>query len=122
MNTKTVTVFFETERTTNIIQRKDENVNMKTLDTIMTSIDQAESLTNALEDAIINFTETNVENEYNAKKHMFNLLYVLLEQLQKLKADAEDVQGHIEVCNAIYAVNRVDELRAEIERLKNKND
>ena len=33
-------------------------------------------------------------------------------------ADTEELNGHVKVCNAVYAVNKVDEMRATIERLK----
>lgn len=48
-----------------------------------------------------------------------NLFYILTEQIGSAKEDIDEVAGHIRVCNAVYAVNRVQELKAEIDRLKN---
>ena len=49
---------------------------------------------------------------------LHNLIYLLWDQLKQVTADTEELNGHVKVCNAVYAVNKVDKMRATIERLK----
>ena len=65
---------------------------------ITTRIEQINSLAYALEGAMI-----------EAAGHG---------ELVQLAKDADELNGHIAVCNAVYAVNHVDELKAELAQLK----
>lgn len=85
---------------------------MTNLDNIVTRVQQINSLAYALEGAIIN------EASDNDTMHLQNLFYLLQRELIQLEKDADELAGHIAVCNAVYAVNRVGELKEEIERLK----
>lgn len=89
---------------------------MKNLDEMIIKMEQIDSLMYAFEGAILNADETFGEN--NEKKQVHNLFYLLWEQLQQVQKDAEELNGHIGVCNAIYAVNRVEELKQELAELK----
>ena len=88
---------------------------MKTLETITIKLEQMDSLMYSIESAMLEVDGEDI----NAAKRLHNLVYLLWDHLQQLAKDATEVNGHIKVCNAIFAVNHVDELKAEIERLKN---
>ncbi len=84
---------------------------------IIVRCDQLSSLAYCFEGALI-------ESDYNdaeSRIRMQNLFYVLLEQIELLNKEVGELNEHIEVCNAIFAVNRVDELKREIATLKGKN-
>ena len=87
---------------------------MKTLDTLIIKMEQLNSLMHSIESTML---EADAE-DIKATKRLHNLVYLLWDHLQQLAKDATEVNGHIKVCNAIFAVNHVDELKAEIERLK----
>lgn len=83
---------------------------------ITTRIEQINSLAYALEGAIIEAAGHD-EGERETKQ-MHNLFYVLLSELEQLAKDADALDGHIAVCNAVFAVNHVDQLKEELEALK----
>lgn len=89
---------------------------MKSLENIILKLEQMDSLLFSIEDVML----AAAENGGNDTKRLHNLIYLLWEQLQQVAKDANEVNGHIEVCNAIYAVNRVEELRRELAELKNE--
>lgn len=88
---------------------------MKTLENIILKLEQMDSLMFSIEGAMIEAAEEDLSNE---TKRLHNLIYLLWEQLQQVSKDVGEVNGHIEVCNAIYAVNRVEELKQELAELK----
>lgn len=83
------------------------------LDTVLTKAGQISDLAHALEGGIIE-----VDNGSEPIRRVQNLFYVLLEQFEILKSELEKLNEHIYVCNAVFAVNRVQELKNEIEQLK----
>ncbi len=80
---------------------------------ITNRIEQINSLVHSLEGALIE-----ADNGSEQMRRTSNLFYVLLEQIKNLKEEANELSEHIEVCNAIFAVNHVNELKKEIELLK----
>lgn len=89
---------------------------MKTFDDIVVRIGAMDSLANSIEKAIDNtIFEAGM---LPGLEHVQNLFYILIEQIGSAKEDIDEIAGHIEVCNAVYVVNRVEELKAAIERLK----
>jgi hypothetical protein len=48
-------------------------------------------------------------------QHMF---YILLEQINQAKKETDSAAGHIQVCNAILAADRVRAMRKELEELR----
>lgn len=89
---------------------------MINFDSIAIKVSQVNSLAYAIEGAIAEAPGLDVGD--SKTKQMLNLFYVLQGELAQLGKDVEELSGHIAVCNAIYAVNRVNELQEEIERLK----
>jgi len=87
---------------------------MKTLEDIILRLDQMDSLMFSIEDAML----AAAENGGNDTKKLHNLVYILWEQLQQVTKEATELNGHIEVCNAVYAVHRVEELKNELAELK----
>ncbi len=83
---------------------------------ITNKIAQLNSLAYALEGAIIQ-AEGHDAGDAEARR-MLDLFYVLQEGLEQLQKDADELGDHISVCNAIYAVNHVKEMRAELAELR----
>ena len=88
---------------------------MKSLENITIKLEMMDSLMFSIEGAMIEATTEELSDE---TKRLHNLIYLLWEQLQQVTKDVGEVNGHIEVCNAIYAVNRVEELKRELVELK----
>ena len=88
---------------------------MKTFDDILVKMGQLDSLMYSVESAMI---EAAPEDGGEEVIRLHNLIYLLWDQLKHVTADTEELNGHVKVCNAVYAVNKVDEMRATIERLK----
>lgn len=89
---------------------------MKNLDDMIIKMEQIDSLMYALEGALLN-TDEEADCDTD-KKQVHNLFYLLWEQFQQLQKDADELNGHIEVCNAIYAINRIEELKRELAEVK----
>lgn len=83
---------------------------------ITTRIEQINSLAYALEGAMIEAAGHGDGDRET--KQMQNLFYLLQGELVQLAKDADELNGHIAVYNAVYAVNHVDELKAELAQLK----
>lgn len=88
---------------------------MKSFESILLKLEQVDSLMYSIEGAMINAT---VEELSTEDKRLHNLIYLLWDQLQQITKEVTEVNGHIDVCNAIYAVNRVEELKRELVELK----
>ena len=88
------------------------------VDKLITRAEQVKILAYTLEGVII---EADLYSAGEESRRVADLFYLLQEQIETLTELVNDIGGHIEVCNAIYAVNRVEELKAEIERLKAAN-
>lgn len=89
---------------------------MKTFDDIAIRIGAIESLIPSIEKSLDDaFLESGGSP---ALERVQNLVYILTEQIEAAQAEINEVAGHIRVCNAIYAAERVRELKEEIERLK----
>lgn len=88
---------------------------MKTLEDVIVRLDIMESLAYSVEGYI---NEMAAEGASATARRAQSLFCLLMEQISTAQEEANEVDGHIKVCNAVYAVNRVEELRAEIERLK----
>ena len=88
---------------------------MKTFDDILVKMGQLDSLMYSVESAMI---EAAPEDGGEEVTRLHHLIYLLWDQLKQVTADTEELNGHVKVCNAVYAVNKVDEMRATIERLK----
>ena len=88
---------------------------MKSLESVIQKLDQLDSLMYSVEGALIDAAEEIIGSE---TKRLHNLFYLLWEQLQQVTKDVEEVNGNIEVCNAIYAVNHVEEMKRELAELK----
>lgn len=89
---------------------------MKNLDDIIIKMEQIDSLLYAMEGALL---EEN-EDDHKTKKQSHNLFYLLWENFSRLQNDTEELNDHISVCNAVFAVNRVEELKQELSDLKCK--
>ncbi len=89
---------------------------MMNFEDITLKIEQINSIAYALEGAMIE-AEGHGPDDKEAKQ-MRNLFYALFDQLEQLQKDADELHGHITVCNAIFAVNHVNELKAELAQLK----
>ena len=83
---------------------------------ITTRIEQINSLAYALEGAMIE--ATGHSDSDRETKQMLNLFYLLQGELVQLAKEADELNGHITVCNAVFAVNHVEELKAELAQLK----
>ena len=89
---------------------------MKTFDDIAIRIGAIESLMPSIEKSLDDaFLESGGSP---AIEQVQNLVYILTEQIEAAQAEINEVAGHIQVCNAVYAAGRVRELQEEIERLK----
>lgn len=51
-------------------------------------------------------------------RRLHNMVYLLMDMLEGLENDVDELDGHRRVCDAIYAVNHVNQMKAEIERLR----
>lgn len=85
------------------------------IDKILIRAGQVKDVAYSLEGALIE-----ADNGNDAIIRATNLFYVLLEQFDFLNKELNALNEHINVCNAIFAVNRVSELKKEIEELKSK--
>lgn len=83
------------------------------LDKIITRAGQICDLAHALEGAIIE-----IDDGSEPVRRVQSLFYVLLEQFEFLNSELDKLNEHVYVCNAVFAVNRVQELKDEIEQLK----
>lgn len=90
---------------------------MKSLESILLKLEQVDSLMYSIEGAMIEVADEELNDE---AKRLHNLIYLLWNQLQQITKEVIEVNGHIEVCNAVYAVNRVEELRRELAEMKNE--
>ena len=85
------------------------------VDKLITKSEQVKALAYTLEGEIC---DADLYNAGEQSRRVADLFYLLQEQIETLTELVHEIGGHIEVCNAIYAVNRIDELKTEIERLK----
>lgn len=90
---------------------------------VIAKLDQIDSLMYSIETAMLDAAPTDADEKV---MRLHNLIYLLWGQFSQVRAEADELNGHIKVCNAIFAVNRVREkddeieaLRAEIAALKN---
>ncbi len=90
---------------------------MNAIEIIEMKLGQIESLLYVFEDEMIQAFEGELKN----KQRTHNLFCVLLDQFELLEKTVEEAKGHSRVCDAISAVNHVQELRDEIEALKSAN-
>lgn len=90
---------------------------MMNIDEMICKIDEIDTLSYSLESLLY---EADVFNSGEKGKKVVHLFFVLQEQIENLANKAHELSGHIEVCNAVNAVNHVNELKAEIKRLKEK--
>jgi len=89
---------------------------VKTFDDIVVRLEMMETLADSMERAIDDaILASGMSDKALKVQHLF---YILLEQINQTKGEAAEVAGHVKVCNAIFAVNKVDELKAEIDRLR----
>ena len=87
------------------------------LDKILIKAGQIKDVAYSIEGALIE-----ADNGSEPLRRATNLFYVLLEQLNAMSEELDKLSEHISVCNAIFAVNRVDELKREIATLKGVNN
>ena len=91
---------------------------MKNLDNVCIKLNQVnESLMYALETALVDEWGTEEAAERSIKRAR-DLFYIVWDNLNQIEKDLDELNGHIKVCNAVYAVNRVNELKEELETLK----
>mgnify|MGYP003305884037 CR=1 FL=1 len=83
------------------------------LDIVLTKAVQIFDLAHALEGAIIE-----IDDGGEPVRRVQSLFYVLLEQFEFLNSELNKLNEHVYVCNAVFAINRVQELKDEIEKLK----
>ena len=89
---------------------------MKTLDDVMIRMEMMNALATSMEDAIdAAITASDMSQEALKVQHLF---YILLEQINQAKEEAEEVAGHIQVCNAIFATGRVRAMQKELQELR----
>jgi len=88
----------------------------KTIDDIIIDLEQIDSFMYAFEGMLLEADGNNA-----ALIRAQNMFYILWKQLQQSKNDALEVNGHIKVCNAVYAVNRVKDLKEELAELRETN-
>ena len=89
---------------------------MKTLDDVMILMEMMNALATSMEDAIdAAITASDMSQEALKVQHLF---YILLEQINQAKEEAEEVAGHIQVCNAIFAAGRVRAMQKELQELR----
>lgn len=89
---------------------------MKTFDDIAMRIGAIDSLMPSIEKSLDNaFLDSGGSP---AIERVQNLMYILTGQIEAAQAEINEVAGHIQVCNAVYAAGRVRELQEEVERLK----
>lgn len=91
---------------------------MRTLDDIVIKVDQLNDFMYFVEGAMLEATAD--EEMEDSAKRLHNLVYILMDQLHSLGGDLDEVNGHIKVCNALYAAGNLRGKEAEIEELKNE--
>ena len=89
---------------------------MKNLDYVAGKLEALSTIAYYIESAAIECTVN--DEDSHAANRLIDLVAVMKGQIQQILSDFDEVAGHIEVCNAIYAVNNVNELKTEIARLK----
>lgn len=89
---------------------------MKTLDDVVIRLEMMNTLAASMEDAIdAAITASDMSQEALKVQHLF---YILLEQINQAKEEAGEVAGHVQVCNAILAADRVRAMQRELEELR----
>ena len=89
--------------------------NMKNYDDLYARLDNINGVMYSAEGTIIN----SVDMSTHEGKSLTGLFYTLWEQIKALEGDIREIEGHTNVCNAILAVNHVEELKEELALLKN---
>lgn len=97
---------------------------MKDFCDVIAKLDQIDSLMYSVETAMLDAAPAEADKKV---MNLHNLIYLLWEQFSQVRSEVDELNGHIQVCNAVFAVNRVQEkndeietLRAEIATLKNR--
>lgn len=99
-----------------IILYEERKVNtMKDFNDLYVRLSNINGMMYATEGAIIN----SADMKNNEGQSLSGLFYILWEQLKALESDIQEIEGHTNVCNAIFAVNHVEELKEELACLKN---
>lgn len=89
---------------------------MKNMDDIIIRLEMMETLAASMEDAIdAAITASEMSRETLKVQHLF---YILLEQIHQAQEEADEVAGHIQVCNAILAADRVRAMQSELKELR----
>ncbi len=86
---------------------------MKFFEDAAVKMEEIEALFCAVEKAL-----PEIDGNPKERMQIENLIYILWDKVKELNKGIDELSGHIQVCDAIYAVNRVDELKREIELLK----
>lgn len=89
---------------------------MKTLDDVVIRLEMMNTLAASMEDAIdAAITASDMSQEALKVQHLF---YILLEQIDQAKEEVGEVAGHVQVCNAILATDRVKAMQRELKELR----
>lgn len=88
---------------------------MKDFNDLYARLSNINGMMYAAEGAVIN----SADMRSNEGQSLSGLFYILWEQLKALESDIQEIGGHTSVCNAILAVNHVEELKEELALLKN---
>lgn len=82
---------------------------------VIAKLDQIDSLMYSVETAMLDAAPAKADKKV---MNLHNLIYLLWEQFSQVRSEVDELNGHIQVCNAVFAVNHVREKDAEIEALK----
>lgn len=88
---------------------------MKSISDVVVRLEQMDSLSLSLESAILEAQSSRLSP---ADKKAYNLLCLMQEQIGLARKEAEEVEGHFLVANAVVASAQMESLRTENERLK----
>lgn len=88
---------------------------MRTLEDAIIKVGQVDDFMYMIEGAMIDAVP---DAQDASTRRLHSLVYILMDQIRAIKEDLEEANGHITVCNAIFAAGHVRELEAEIKRLR----
>lgn len=92
---------------------------MATLETTAIKIGQINDFMYSVETAMLEAAEdVSADKPFDRTRRLHNLIYQLMDMLEGLEKDVDELNGHRRVCDAIYAVNHVNQMKEEIKELK----
>lgn len=84
---------------------------------VMNMVEQANTLAYYTESAL---EEDDCSKTAESRDRLAHMVYALVDKLKEIGPALEEVNGHIQVCNAVFAAAHVREMQKELEELRKR--